>query len=125
MKAVITRQIANDISKGLKTRGFSELEIQERLKGRDFDQFAHRVLSSPRLERSLDRLIDRIMAPGVLEAAFAKARQKRQEEARNQLLMAVEEMMKNRKRLQGEEAERKVPSFWDRLWARLKKDLIG
>jgi hypothetical protein len=125
LQAVITRQLAVDVAEAMTRNGFKEEQIKEVLRGDGFRTFSKNVLTDKKVEQALEFFLDRILAPGALEASVEALRQENLTRQRNAYLMTVEEMLRNQKKRTLESRVMSEKPFWDRIWDRLRKELFS
>lgn len=115
VEMLIQRRIQNHLVRSMQTQGFREGQIETLLQSQKVKNFFHNISRHPKIQTSVDAVLDRVLKPGVLEKAYAKRRQKRLEDHRQALNQTLSELMSQRP-WAIRNAEAKSPGLLKELW---------
>ena len=126
IQALVSRQLANEVTLALTSNGFREGQIKAVLESPEFNAFTQKVSGHPEVEKKMDALLDRVLAPGALENAIEKNRKVLLDHQREEIALAVTELIKaSPSKNQSKMEEKQKNSIWQRLWKRLTSDLYN
>lgn len=121
---LLERDVAIQQIAALQRAGYSPEDVERIVRSEPFRDYLRAVARAPAIVRQVDRRVEQILAPGYLEdkirAELAAAESARREEL-NQALSVIERFRARPAKELGGEA----PGFFDRWWAKFKRELFG
>lgn len=123
-ESLLVRKMANDVAVAMTINGFSDTEIQNVLGGASFRNYSTRVMETPRMKQALQRFLNRLLKPGVLEVAFEKRAEELAAQRNASFALAIQELISAQQRLHLDEKPIVKLSFWERAWRYVTRDLL-
>lgn len=122
---LVLRKAQSDVANSLIQQGMPTDEVQVVLQSEGMQSFLKRLKDQPEVQKLVDDRVNRLLAPGVIEAYFAAQQQKAQKELQERVIVARSEMAKSAERLQQEDVFDPVDerSLWTKMWDYLLSDL--
>lgn len=123
VQALIQRNMSMDLDAAMRQNGFRKEQLQEVLEGSKFKSFAKNVTQNAKMNQTIENFLDRILAPGVLEAAMHKRQQELLEQQRQERIRALLNLARSKRRRQKDASLDEDQGFWLGLWNRIQKRL--
>jgi hypothetical protein len=124
-ESLASRTLANHLAAEMTRRGFPEEQIRAVLSSPSFSSFSRRVLADGRSQRAMNRFLDRLLAPGALEAMVRKKSVELATRRQAAMALAVEDLVRaQQQRILSEETHPTKEGFWSRIWKSMIRDLL-